>query len=29
VLGFIGGVITALIFNAVTGAIGGLELEIE
>ncbi|AFV22641.1 hypothetical protein Mpsy_0430 [Methanolobus psychrophilus R15] len=29
VLGFIGGVITALIFNVVTGVIGGLELEIE
>lgn len=29
VLGFIGGIITALIFNAATGFIGGLEIEVE
>ncbi|MCQ6963338.1 hypothetical protein [Methanolobus chelungpuianus] len=29
VLGFLSGVITALVFNAVTGVIGGLELEVE
>lgn len=29
VLGFIGGLITALIYNLVAGAVGGLELEVQ
>lgn len=29
ILGFLSGIITALVFNAVTGIIGGLELEVE
>ena len=29
IMGLIGGIITALIFNVVSGFIGGLEIEVE